>query len=142
MNPVQAAFVYVLFYLGVLLNILIQAYCSIRARSNSIKSFRTWLQLNFHDLGWRLAIDGVCWAIWMVGPSFLGAAAARIIPPCGFAIAPWIGFSSDRFSNSLGFYLRFTTTEMPDVAPNHVATSIPVKPQTPAIPSEANIART
>jgi hypothetical protein len=117
-NSQQTLYIWLLFNLGVVTNLLFQAWASIKATSNSIKNFREWWQYNWKDLGWRLAIDGTCWMLWMVGPSFLGTAAAKIIPPASFVIAPWVGFSADRFTNSLGFILRFTTTEMPHVAPS------------------------
>jgi hypothetical protein len=117
MDPEQALYVWVLFNLGVLLQILFQARGSIASSSNSIKSFRVWWQYNVRDLGWRLFVDGLWFAVWLVGPYFLGDAAARLIPPASYAIAPWIGFSADRFTHSLGFILRFTTLEMSHVAP-------------------------
>jgi hypothetical protein len=116
-SPEQTLYVWILFYLGVVLDILFQARGSIAAKSNSIKSFRVWLNYNMAELGWRLAIDAACWMVWIVGPHFLGAAASRLIPPVSYAVAPWIGFSADRFTHSLGFILRFTTVEMPEVAP-------------------------
>ncbi len=117
MNSAQALYVWLLFHLGVMLQILIQARGSIAATSNSISSFRVWWEFNQRELGWRLFIDGLCWTVWVVGPIFLGTGAARLIPPVSFAIAPWIGFSADRFTHSLGFILRFTTVEMSEVAP-------------------------
>jgi hypothetical protein len=113
----QALYVWLLFYAGVLLDILFQARGSIAAKSNSIKSFRVWWEYNVRELGWRLLIDGICWMIWMTGPHFLGEAAAHLIPAVSYTVAPWIGFSADRFTHSLGFILRFTTVEMPHVAP-------------------------
>jgi len=118
MDPEQALCVWLLFYIGVLLQILFQARGSIAAKSNSIKSFRVWWDYNHRDLGGRLFIDGVLWMGWMVGPHFLGEAAAHLIPPVSFAVAPWIGFSADRFTHSLGFILRFTTADMGIVAPS------------------------
>lgn len=117
MDHGQTLYVWVLFHLGVVLQILFQARGSIAATSNSIKSFPVWWEYNRRDLGWRLFIDGVCFGFWLVGPQFLGAAAAHLIPPVSFAVAPWIGFTADRFTHSLGFILRFTTVEMPHAAP-------------------------
>jgi hypothetical protein len=119
-NSEQTLHVWLLFYAGVLLDILLQALGSIVAKSNSITSFRVWWQYNVHALGWRLLIDGLCWMLWMVGPHYLGDAAARMIPPVSLVVAPWLGFSADRFTHSLGFILRFSTVEMGIVAPNHV----------------------
>lgn len=121
MDSEQALYVWVLFNLGVLLQILFQARGSIAARSNSITSFRVWWEYNRRELGWRLFIDGLWFGVWVAGPQLLGDAAARLIPPCSYAVAPWIGFSADRFTHSLGFILRFTTLEMAHVAPAEAA---------------------
>jgi hypothetical protein len=117
MDPEQALYVWLLFHVGILLQILLQARASIAARSNSIGSFRVWWEHNHRELGLRLFIDGALWMGWMVGPHFLGEAAAHLIPPVSYAVAPWIGFSADRFSHSCGFILRFTTVDMGIVAP-------------------------
>ena len=117
MNSEQALYVWLLFHLGVVLQILVQARGSIAATSNSISSFWVWWAYNNRELGWRLFVDGLCWTVWIVGPHFLGEAAGHLIPPVSYAVAPWIGFSADRFTHSLGFILRFTTTEMSHVAP-------------------------
>jgi hypothetical protein len=121
MDSQQALYLYLLFQLGALLQILFQARGSIVARSNSITSFGVWWEYNRKDLGWRLFIDGLLFGVWVAGPEVLGEAAARLIPPCSYAVAPWIGFSADRFTHSLGFILRFTTLEMAHVAPAEVA---------------------
>ena len=117
MNSQQAFYVWILFNLGILLHMLIQALGSIASTSNSISSFSVWWEYNWRELCWRIGIDGSCWILWMIGPIYLGQAAAHLIPPASFAVAPWIGFTADRFTHSLGFILRFNTREMSHVAP-------------------------
>ena len=119
MDSEQALYLWILFQAGVVLQMLFQARGSIVARSNSIKSFRVWWEYNRLQLGWRLFIDGLLFGIWVVGPRILGDAAAHLIPPCSYTVAPWIGFSADRFTHSLGFILRFSTLEMAEVAPSN-----------------------
>jgi hypothetical protein len=118
MTGEQTLYVWLLFNLGVLLQILFQARGSIAAKSNSITTFRVWWHYNWKDLCWRLAGDGVLWIAWIAGPHYLGEAAARLIPPVSYVIAPWIGFSADRFTHSLGFILRFSGLDMGEVAPS------------------------
>jgi hypothetical protein len=117
MRNSEALYVYFLYYLGVVLHILLQARGTIRAQSNSIHSFRIWWDFNHRELRIRLLIDGVLWMVWIAGPRFLGEAAAHMIPPVSYAVAPWIGLSVDRFTHSMGFILRFNGSDMGEVAP-------------------------
>ena len=78
MTAEQALYVWVLFHVGAALQILLQARASIAAKSNSIESFRVWWEYNHRELGLRLFIDGALWMGWMVGPHFLGEAAAHL----------------------------------------------------------------
>jgi hypothetical protein len=117
MDPEQALYVYILYYMGVVLHILLQARGSIAARSNSIRSFRVWWEYNHRELGLRLFADSVLWMVWICGPHFLGEAAAHLIPPVSYVVSPWIGLSVDRFVHSMGFILRFNGADMGEVAP-------------------------
>ena len=68
-------FIWLWFFLGVSLHILLKARASIAARSNSVTTFRTWWEYNWRDFGWRLFLDGVGLMLWEVAPQLLGAFA-------------------------------------------------------------------
>jgi hypothetical protein len=104
------------YFLGVSLHILLRARASIAARSNSVTSFRAWWDFNWHDLGWRLFLDGSGLMLWEISPQMLGSVIGHLIPVT-YGTAPLMGFAVDHFIDSSGFILGFSKIDMPKVAP-------------------------
>ena len=118
----QVAFrlaVWALFFNGVGLHILLRARGSIASRSNSVKTFRAWWELNWHDLGWRLFLDGLGLMAWEVAPFVPGMKdfVSHILPPICYGAAPVMGVVVDRFIDSGGFILGFSRVDNGEARP-------------------------
>jgi len=117
--------VWALYFNGVSLHILLRAKGSIKSRSNSIHTFRTWWELNWRDLGWELFLDGVALMFWEVSPQLVGQ-VVKVALPITYATAPVMGFAVDRFLHSSGFIVGLTNeTPRTTSPPTATATSIP-----------------
>jgi hypothetical protein len=108
--------VWALFFNGVFLHILVRARGSIASASNSVKTFRAWWDLNWRDLGWRLAFDGVGMIAWILSPRVFGD-AIHLQLPITYATAGFMGFTVDRIVDSSGFIIGFRRVDLPRVAP-------------------------
>lgn len=108
--------VWALFFLGVGLHILLCARGSIASRSNSIKTFRSWWEFNWQELGWRLLLDSAALMIWEGGPHVIGDVIGRQIP-ITYGTAPIVGLFVDRCLHTAGFTMGFTKLDMTKVAP-------------------------
>jgi hypothetical protein len=112
--------IWLLYFLGVSLHILLRARASIAAASNSVSTFRSWWQYNWHDLGWRLFLDGVGLMGWELSFYVPGLKdfIVHVLPPVCYGAGPIMGIVVDRFVDSGGFILGFNRTDMPRIAPS------------------------
>lgn len=106
---------WILFTVGWLLHVLLQAKASVNSKSNSLENVRQWLKLSWLVLIVRAFAAVLLMLLWHEAPQLFGQIAGAAIPmtkaTCGIA-----GLAVDAFIDKLGaiFGLKI---EIPVVAP-------------------------
>jgi len=107
--------VWFLYFNGVGIHILISARASIAAGSNSVGSFRTWWDYNWHTLRMRMLCNAAALIIWELSPRLISQVMGREIP-ITYGTAIFMGIAVDRLMGSVGFSFGWGA-DMGKVAP-------------------------
>lgn len=106
---------WILFAVGWVLHMLLQAKASVNSKSNSLENIGQWLKLQWLIIAVRLFLAVLIMLLWHEAPALFGQIVGAAIPmtlaTCGLA-----GFAVDAFVDKVGaiFGLKI---EVPSAAP-------------------------
>jgi hypothetical protein len=108
---------WVFFWIGWSLHLLMMALASVSARSNALRGWRglwEWAQFNLAPIATRIFISTCAMLIWRDNPELfknvLGVSIPMVRGTCGV-----FGFLADSFADKIAFI--FLKVEMPKLAP-------------------------
>lgn len=106
---------WILFAVGWLLHVLLQAKASVNSDSNSLENVRQWLKLSWLILVVRAFAAALLMLLWHEAPQYFGQVVGAVVPMTK-ATAGIAGLAVDAFIDKLGAIFGLQI-DIPKVAP-------------------------